>query len=76
MTAFFAGMTGLTLVVFMVFSVVVYFLPLVIAFYRKHPQILAIGLLNLFGGWTVLGWVGALVWSATAIQKPANTVNG
>ena len=29
---------------------------------------LAIFVLNLFLGWTLLGWVGALVWAATAVR--------
>ena len=24
----------------------------------------AIGILNLFAGWTAIGWIGALVWAA------------
>jgi hypothetical protein len=30
-----------------------------------------IGLLNFAAGWTVVGWIGALVWSVTAIREPA-----
>jgi len=42
---------------------VIYFLPTLIAFLRKHKHSLAIFLLHLFLGWTVLGWVVSLVWS-------------
>jgi len=42
---------------------VFYFLPTLIAFLRKHKNKLAIFLLNLLLGWTVLGWVVSLVWS-------------
>lgn len=42
----------------------VYFLPAFIAWRRDHPSGPAIVLLNLFLGWTFLGWVAALVWSA------------
>jgi len=41
----------------------VYFLPTLIAFLRQHKNKLAIFLLNLLLGWTVLGWVISLVWS-------------
>jgi len=41
----------------------VYFLPATIASSRKHRQVAAIFILNLFLGWTVLGWIVALVWS-------------
>ena len=47
-----------------------YFLPSIIARVRKHPQTLAIFLLNLFLGWSLIGWVAALVWSATAVAAP------
>ena len=42
-----------------------YLLPAIIAHKRQHPQHMAIGVLNLLLGWTLLGWVGALVWSLT-----------
>jgi hypothetical protein len=42
---------------------VFYFLPTLIAFLRQHKNKLAVFLLNLFLGWTVLGWVISLVWS-------------
>ena len=42
---------------------VIYFLPASIAFLRDHKNKLAIFLLNLLLGWTVLGWAGSLVWS-------------
>ena len=41
----------------------VYFLPSLIAFLRDHKNKIAIFLLNLLLGWTVLGWVSSLVWS-------------
>jgi hypothetical protein len=41
----------------------IYFLPTLIAFLRQHKNSLAIFLLNLLLGWTVLGWVASLVWS-------------
>ena len=50
-----------------------YFLPAVIAYQRKHHQTAAITILNLFLGWTLLGWIIALVWSATAVQMSEKT---
>jgi hypothetical protein len=41
----------------------IYFLPSIIAYRRKHKNLLAIFALNIFFGWTLFGWVGALVWS-------------
>jgi len=40
-----------------------YFLPSIVAFLRGYKNSLSIFLLNVFLGWTVLGWVSALVWS-------------
>lgn len=42
-----------------------YFLPAVVAALRRHPSGLAIFLLDLLLGWTVLGWIVALIWSAS-----------
>lgn len=48
-----------------------YFFPAIIAALRRHRNQNAILVLNLFLGWTLLGWVVALIWSATAQDKPA-----
>jgi len=45
----------------------IYFLPGIIASNRRHPSENSIVILNLFLGWTFLGWVVALVWSVSAI---------
>ena len=52
--------TGLT-----VWSIaaLVYFVPTIIAFSADHRQRVAICALNLVAGWTLIGWVVALVWS-------------
>lgn len=54
----------LTAIVLMLVLVGLYFLPSSIAKNAKHPQTPAIFLLNLFLGWTFLGWVLALVWAS------------
>jgi hypothetical protein len=43
---------------------VMYFLPSIIAMMRSKRDTLAIFLLNLFLGWSVIGWIIALVWAA------------
>ena len=43
---------------------VMYFLPSIIALVRGKRDALAIFLLNLFLGWSVIGWIIALVWAA------------
>ncbi len=54
---------GLLEILLVVLVFTVYFLPTLIAFLRRHKNKLAIFLLNLLLGWTVLGWVVSLVWS-------------
>jgi ABC-type sugar transport system permease subunit len=40
-----------------------YFLPFAIAFNKKRANTGAIFALNLFLGWSLIGWVVALVWA-------------
>ena len=40
-----------------------YFLPFAVAFNRKRANTGAIFALNLFLGWSLIGWVVALVWA-------------
>jgi len=46
------------------FGFVMYFLPSIIALARSKRDLLAIFLLNFFLGWSVIGWIVALVWAA------------
>jgi len=45
-------------------STVLYFLPSIIGLAKSKRDLLAIFLLNFFLGWTMIGWVVALVWAA------------
>lgn len=47
-----------------------YFFPFIIATIRRQPNNTAIFLVNLFFGWTLLGWVVALIWAVKAVEKP------
>lgn len=51
-------------------ALLLYFVPVFVAVKRGHPQTMPIVLLTLFLGWTVLGWLAALIWSTTAITPP------
>ena len=46
------------------FGFVMYFLPSIIALARSKRDLLTIFLLNLFLGWSIIGWVVALIWAA------------
>ena len=49
----------------------IYLAPSIVAVVRGHPRWPWIGFLNFAAGWTVVGWIGALVWSVTAKCEPA-----
>jgi hypothetical protein len=61
-------MLPLGVVIVYLCSVAVYFIPAIVAAWRGHHNTAAIVVLNLFLGWTVLGWVFALVWACTKVQ--------
>lgn len=52
---------------------VVYIIPSIVGLLRKKDDIAAIIILNLFLGWSFLGWVIALVW-ALSKDKQVQTV--
>lgn len=51
---------------------IIYFFPYINAKSRKHSKTEGIALLNLFLGWTLLGWVGALIWSVSENNNKKN----
>ncbi len=53
------------LVLIAVFVLIIYFSPSIIAISRKKRNASAIFALNLFLGWSFLGWVISLVWALT-----------
>lgn len=55
---------------FLILLVVGYFVPTIIAGKRKHHNLGAIIAVNLLLGWTLIGWIIALVWSLTAVRNP------
>lgn len=68
LVAFFLSVSGQSMawLLFVVIFIAIYMLPTIIAHNRHHRQRSAITALNIFVGWTFLGWVAALVWSFTA----------
>ena len=50
-------------IVEVVFALTIYFLPAIIADHRKCHDILTLALFNACMGWTVVGWLLALVWA-------------
>ena len=70
MLEYLAGLSAIVIVI----SLISYFLPTVIAMLRGKSNTFAILILNLFLGWTFIGWIVALVWSVTNDNKPQTIV--
>jgi hypothetical protein len=56
------GPTILVLLMF-ILGLGMYFLPTILAVTRHHVNALAIFIVNFLTGWSLVGWVVALVWS-------------
>src|SRR5258708_7290805 len=62
-------------VVVLAICVGIYFIPYIIAKSNKKQNAGAIGALNFFLGWTLVGWVVALVWAMSKdVSQPAPQV--
>jgi hypothetical protein len=51
---------------FFLFVCAMYWLPTLIAVVRRTPSALGVAVFNFFLGWTVIGWIVALVWALAA----------
>ncbi|MFY0131235.1 superinfection immunity protein [Klebsiella aerogenes] len=52
-------------IIVLIFAIIIYVLPGVIASSREHKNATAIWVLNIVLGWSFLGWIAALIWSFT-----------
>ena len=52
-----------------------YFIPCIVAANRNHPNMGAIAAVNILLWWTLLGWVGALVWALSNPAAPNVIIN-
>ena len=59
---------GLATIPAVTLVLVVYFMPLIIAMSRNSPHSAPLMALNLFLGWTLIGWVAALCWALMPIK--------
>ncbi len=57
---------------FCLFLIFLYLLPTVTASSRYHRNTGPIFLTNLFFGWSILGWLIALIWSFSDNVRPSN----
>jgi hypothetical protein len=69
---FFPGVFGW---VILAFCLVPYFLPTIIAIMRGKSNAGGIFVLNLLLGFTVIGWIGALIWALSSDNRPTVIVN-
>ena len=67
-----------TTIILLALGLALYFLPSIIAKNRNHRNRRAITALNFVLGWTLVGWIAALVWSLTADteEKPLSVPVG
>jgi hypothetical protein len=56
-------------ILFIIMWIFIYFLPTFIAIDKKSKNKNAVIVINLFLGWTLLGWVVALAMSVSNIEK-------
>lgn len=50
-------------IIFFPAALVLYIAPSAVAVMHRHPNQRAIAVLNLLLGWTLIGWIAALVWA-------------
>ncbi len=62
-------MSGESAFLIAVVFIFLYVVPTIVAVSRLHHRLGAIVALNLLLGWTLLGWVAAMVWALTATRK-------
>lgn len=64
------GSTIISVIIFLI-AVGLYFLPTIIAAARRLPDVIQVALLNFFLGWSVIGWIIALIWAAKPMPERA-----
>ena len=53
---------------FLLFLALMYFLPAIIGRDKRDAGLILV--LNLFFGWTVIGWIVCLIWACAADSRP------
>jgi T4 superinfection immunity protein len=55
--------------IMLAFSGLLYFVPGLFAWFRHHRNRCAIFFLNLLTGWTLIGWIAALIWACVGEER-------
>jgi hypothetical protein len=63
---------SLIIAIIAVFCLLFYFIPTFVAYNRSHQSKLAIFFLNITLGWSVIGWIVALIWSGSGLRLARN----
>ena len=50
-------------ILFLTFIITLYLLPTIVASFKNHLNTSSITVINIFLGWTFLGWVICLAWA-------------
>jgi len=58
-------------ILYVFLGLLIYFLPTMAAYNRKHRDLGAIAATNVLLGWTFIGWCVAFIWAYTSNVKPA-----
>ena len=70
------GNSTFVIIIIILISFALYFLPSIIAILKRKSNMLAIILLNVFLGWTFIGWLVSLIWSVTNdIEESSIVIN-
>lgn len=66
-------MSAFLFVILFLFVAILYLIPTIVVLSNGHPYATGVVLLNIFLGWTLVGWVAALVWavSVSPSAKPS-----
>jgi hypothetical protein len=55
------------IVILIIIGLIIYFIPTMVGWNTKYAA--GIFILNIFLGWTLIGWVGALIWAVSAPKE-------
>jgi Ca2+/H+ antiporter len=53
-------------VIILIVVLIIYMLPTLIAYGREHPRRQELTVINIFLGWTLIGWLAVFLWAALA----------
>ena len=67
------GRIGIQEILIIIIPLIIYFIPSIVG--RKQRNFNSILLLNIFLGWSIIGWVVALIWAVSKEKKETLIVN-